>query len=84
MTIEQITELGFRRQSGNRADIYTLFLGGSNFLHCFVRKNDEFLIHLWIGHDMDFEKCVSFWHNPKSIEELTLLVELLTGEKVKK
>ena len=84
MTIEQITELGFRRQSGNRHDIYTLFLGGSNFLHCFVRSNDEFLIHLWMGHDIDFEKCVSFWSNPKSIEDLTLLIELLTGEKVKK
>lgn len=84
MTIEQITELGFRRQSGNRGEIYTLFLGGSNFLHCYVIENDKFLIHLWMGHDMDFEKCTSFWHNPKSIEELTLLVELLTGVNVKK
>lgn len=80
MTTKQIIQLGFRRRLGEES-IYSLFLGGDTFIHCFVKSETEFRIFLWYGHNMDFHKCVCLWSCPKNIEDLKKLIQILSGQE---
>ena len=77
MIKEQLKSIGLRRRT-EFDSLYTIYLGGNTFLHCFSKSENEFNVHLWYGYEMDFMKCVSIWHSPRNIEELDQLIKLLS------
>jgi len=77
MIKEKLESIGLRKRAGFDT-LYTIFLGGNTFLHCLDQSDSEFRVHVWYGYEMDFEKCVSVWHSPRSIEELDQLIKLLS------